>query len=180
MKKSITHAEAVFWTVYLSLLCAFIMLLIGAIVQRNHVSIIPSDAVSLGNPDTLFYHIESVTEEKGKLQVKGWAAQKGVLYPYFNYGIDESGIGTYANMQLACMSHDSNKLLLFPTQLLDLPDAGSMVADGYNYPYSSFIASVPVKYLNKAREDNLAFCFYDPEGNRTVYFTETNISYEQR
>ncbi len=180
MKKDLVHTERFFCFFYLSLLCSFFLLTVVAIWQRNAVRTVPFDKISVGDPHAVSYHINHVTEKNGTIQVEGWVVQKGVLYPYFNYGMDERGKGSYVKMRVACMNQGKGKLFLFPTQCLNRPDAERAIADGNKYQYSSFVARLPRKDLDNADINNLLFFFYNPNGSKTVYFSDIMINNEKR
>ena len=115
------------------------------------------------------YRINSVTELQDTIQIEGWAVQKGIQYPYYNYGIDENSKGVYNKMRIGYADHKKKKATLFPTILEKSAEANETVNDGIDYKYCGFVCTISKSDYNLAQQNGFLVGFCDPNGKWSFY-----------
>lgn len=157
--------------VLLSLSVCFVFLISYAIYCQNSVIIISDNKIRpyISEDDKLIYRLDSVTKKNDVVIIEGWAVQKGILYPYYNYSLDKSGYGVYNKLYLGIVDENSKTVLLFPTVLGESDVANETIDDGIDYRYCGFISEIPERYYSNMQKNGVLLCFCNPNGEWTSY-----------
>ena len=151
------------------LMTSSVVLFVSSFRHQNSVRYIAENKMKISaiGSEKFEYSIDSIKEEYDSVMIRGWAVQKGLQYPYYNYGMDESGLGVYNKFYLGCL--ERKQIILFPMKLEKSAEANEAMNDGINYQYCGFVATVPKKYFTLAQENGFLFCFCNPDGNWEAY-----------